>query len=226
MEALNALGLKPICLLPEKTSKPRRVFSIPSIPHLKFPTCPTTNPKSLPDALLSRVLYGNSLALLSPFLRPKLGLALTYEEALQQSISSSSGGEFDTGGGSFEGIVNFATENPIVIGGAFAILAVPLIVSQFLGNSKPFGVESAKTAYAKLADDPTVQLLDIRSLKDLKEVGSPDIRGLKKKPVSVVYKGQDKPSFLQKLSLKFKDPENTTLLILDKYNELHLLFFF
>jgi chitinase domain-containing protein 1 len=47
-------------------------------------------------------------------------------------------------------------------------------------------------------------------------VGSPDIRGLRKKPVPIVYEGEDKPGFLKKLSLKFKEPENTTLFILDK----------
>ncbi|KAL8138460.1 hypothetical protein V2J09_004461 [Rumex salicifolius] len=214
MEAINALGLKPICLLPDKTSKPTGVSSIP---HLKLPTSSSTNQKNLSDTL-SRVLHGNSLILLSPFLSPKQGLALTYQEALQQSINGSSGGEFDTGGGSFDGIVSFASENPIAIGGALAILAVPLIVSQFLGKPKSFGVESAKVAYAKLGDDPNAQLVDIRSLKDVKEMGSPDIRGCKKKPVSIVYKGDDKPGFLKKLSLKFKEPENTTLLILDKFD--------
>ncbi|KAL2468860.1 Rhodanese-like domain-containing protein 4 [Forsythia ovata] len=85
-----------------------------------------------------------------------------------------------------------------------------------LSKSKPWGVESAKNAYAKLADDSNAQLLDIRASGELRQVGSPDSRGLKKKPVAVVYKGEDKPGFLNKLAPKFKEPENTTLFILDK----------
>ncbi|KAJ0042385.1 hypothetical protein Pint_17335 [Pistacia integerrima] len=65
-------------------------------------------------------------------------------------------------------------------------------------------------------EDGSAQLLDIRPPSEFRQVGSPDVRGLGKKPVSIVYKGEDKPGFLKKLSLKFKDPENTTLFILDK----------
>jgi hypothetical protein len=32
----------------------------------------------------------------------------------------------------------------------------------------------------------------------------------------VPYNGEDKNGFLKKLTLRFKDPENTTLVILDK----------
>ncbi|KAJ6679802.1 RHODANESE-LIKE DOMAIN-CONTAINING PROTEIN 4 CHLOROPLASTIC [Salix purpurea] len=62
------------------------------------------------------------------------------------------------------------------------------------------------------------QLLDIRLPVEFRQVGSPDIRGLSKKPVPIVYEGEDKPGFLKKLSLKFKEPENTTLFILDKFD--------
>ncbi|MCD9641396.1 Rhodanese-like domain-containing protein 4, chloroplastic [Datura stramonium] len=68
------------------------------------------------------------------------------------------------------------------------------------------------------SNDAGAQLLDIRAPAELREVGSPDIRDLKKKPVTVVYKGEDKPGFLKKLSLKFKEPEKTTLFILDKFD--------
>ncbi|KAJ6710350.1 RHODANESE-LIKE DOMAIN-CONTAINING PROTEIN 4 CHLOROPLASTIC [Salix koriyanagi] len=62
------------------------------------------------------------------------------------------------------------------------------------------------------------QLLDIRAAVDFRQVGSPDIKGLSKKPASIVYKSEDKPGFLKKLSLKFKEPENITLFILDKFD--------
>uniref|UniRef100_A0A7C8YQ58 Rhodanese domain-containing protein n=1 Tax=Opuntia streptacantha TaxID=393608 RepID=A0A7C8YQ58_OPUST len=214
MEALNALGLKPICVLPDQRSKLRKVFQISAIPSPKssISSNSNTNPLNLREQI-SRNLHG-SLALLASSLSAKFATALTYEEALQQSMTSNSGSDFDVGS-----VIDSIVDNPVLVAGGVAIIALPLVLSRVLGGKpKPFGVESAKNAYAKLADDPNAQLLDIRSLKELREVGTPDVRGLKKKPVSIVYKGEDKPGFLQKLSLRFKEPENTTLYILDKFD--------
>ncbi|KAK8611970.1 hypothetical protein V6N13_132004 [Hibiscus sabdariffa] len=61
-------------------------------------------------------------------------------------------------------------------------------------------------------------LLDIRPLKEIRDVGTPNTRGFGKKPVSVAYNSEDKAGFLKKLSLKFKEPENTTLFIIDKFD--------
>lgn len=152
--------------------------------------------------------------LLSSVLSTGLAKALTYEEALQQSSGSSSS-DFDASE-ILDGVISFTTENPVVIAGGVTILAVPLVLSQVLKKPKPWGVESARSAYAKLGEDVNAQLLDIRAPVEFRKVGSPDIRGLGKKAVSIVYKGEDKPGFLKKLSLKFKEPENTTLFIVDK----------
>lgn len=143
--------------------------------------------------------------------------ALTYEEALQQSVGGSpfSGVDFDVSG-VLDGAFAFATENPVVFAGGLVVLAVPLVFSQLLKKPKPWGVESARNAYARLGEDSSAQLIDIRPSIELRKVGSPDVRGLRKKPVPIVYKGDDKPGFLKKLASKFKDPGNTTLLILDK----------
>ncbi|GKU87953.1 hypothetical protein SLEP1_g2279 [Rubroshorea leprosula] len=164
---------------------------------------------------LSRSLHGG-LALLSSVFTGGFAQALTYEEALQKS-SGSFGSQFESSG-ALDSVVGFVTENPAIIAGGAAILAVPIVLSQVFGKSKPWGVESAKSAYAKLGEDAGAQLLDIRGPKELRKVGSPDVRGLGKKPVSIVYKGQDKPGFLKKISLRFKEPENTTLFILDKFD--------
>ncbi|CBI40498.3 unnamed protein product, partial [Vitis vinifera] len=115
-------------------------------------------------------------------------------------------------------VISFGVENPAVVAGGALILVVPLVLSQLLKKPKPWGVESARNAYAKLGDDATAQLLDIREPVEFRQVGSPDIRGLRKKPVAIPCKGGDKQAFLKKLSLKFKEPENTTLLILDKFD--------
>ncbi|XP_021760335.1 rhodanese-like domain-containing protein 4, chloroplastic [Chenopodium quinoa] len=212
MEALNVVGLKPICVVHDQRGKPRKNSQIPTLPSIKFPQISINPPNFAED--FARKIHGSLVLLASSAFSAKFAGALTYEEALEQSVNADPGAEFDAGS-----VVETIVQNPLIIAGGVAVIAVPLVLSQvFGGKPKPFGVQSAKTAYAKLADEPNAQLLDIRSLKELREVGSPDIRGLKKKAVSIVYRGEDKPGFLQKLSLKFKDPENTTLYILDKFD--------
>ncbi|KAK4483522.1 hypothetical protein RD792_010719 [Penstemon davidsonii] len=204
MEALNSVGLtRSVSVLAKRTESKKNNFPFATISPFKNPSFPNFTTSS-------RTLQGG-LVLLSSVLNSEFAKALTYDEALQQSVSSSSASDIDS-------LISFVSENPLIIGGGVAFLAVPLVVSRLLSMPKPWGVETAKAAYAKLGDDASAQLLDIRSPTEIKQVGSPDIRGLKKKPVAVVYKGDDKPGFLNKLSLRFKEPENTTLFILDKFD--------
>ncbi|KAL0412180.1 UNVERIFIED_CONTAM: Rhodanese-like domain-containing protein 4, chloroplastic [Sesamum latifolium] len=214
MEALNAVGLTPLSVLAKRT-EPRRNLPVATISPFKNQIFSNSS-SSGSSFSFSRSLQGG-LVLLSSVLSSELARALTYEEALQQSVSSSSVSDTDLSG-VLDSFISFASENPIILGGGVAVLAVPLVVSQLLSKPKPWGVETAKSAYAKLGDDENSQLLDIREVAEIKQEGSPDIRGLKKKAVAVVYKGEDKPGFLNKLSLKFKEPENTTLFILDKFD--------
>ncbi|XP_009111413.1 rhodanese-like domain-containing protein 4, chloroplastic [Brassica rapa] len=207
MEALKTASFSPMSVLSEKRSEPRRPFSLPTL----FPPKPISQESFLRS-------FNGGLALLTSVLSSATAPAksLTYEEALQQSVTSPSSFDSD---GFIDGISTFVTDNPLVIAGGVAAFAVPFVLSQVL-NKKPksFGVESAKNAYTKLGTDETAQLLDIRAAADSRQVGSPNIKGLGKKTVSVVYNGEDKDGFLKKLSLKFKDPENTTLFILDKFD--------
>ncbi|GLT84744.1 hypothetical protein SLE2022_029590 [Rubroshorea leprosula] len=216
MEALNATSLTPLSVLCEKRSEPRRISSLPTISASKLSSSATLNRTSptLQDCL-SRSLHGG-LALLSSVFAGDFAQALTYEEGLQP-LTGSSRSEVESSG-VLDTVVGFVTENPAIVAGGAAILAVPIVLSQVFGKSKPWGSESPKSAYAKLGEDAGAQLLDIRGPKEFREVGSPDVRGLGKKPVSIVYKSEDKPGFLKKLSLKFKKPENTTLFILDKFD--------
>ncbi|KAK4415853.1 Rhodanese-like domain-containing protein 4, chloroplastic [Sesamum alatum] len=209
MEALNAAGLTPLSVLAKRT-EPRKSLPAAAISPFKNQIFSNSSSSDSPSFSFSRTLQGG-LVLLSSVLTSELAKALTYDEALEQSVSGSSVSELDS-------LISFASENPIILGGGVAVLAVPLVVSQLLSKPKPWGVETAKNAYAKLGDDEKSQLLDIRAAAEIKQEGSPDLRGLKKKAVAVVYKGEDKPGFLNRLSLKFKEPENTTLFILDKFD--------
>lgn len=185
-------------------------------------------PDAAPRALAAHALRGG-LARLSgtTLVLSHAGAALalpTYEEALRLSSDSGvDGGEFtvtvpDLG---LDGLVDFVTENPIVIAASIAAIALPLLLGQLLGGgagggSKPYAAVSARAAYQRLLEEPGAQLVDIRPLKDAREAGAPDLREANKKAAAVPYKGEDKNGFLKKLALRFKDPENTTLIIIDK----------
>ncbi|KAB2017361.1 hypothetical protein E1A91_D08G158400v1 [Gossypium mustelinum] len=219
MRTLNAAtpSLTPLSVLSETRTETRKAPLLPIASPLKLPNSPAfikTQPAL--HQCFSRTLHGG-LLLLSSLLPNGFAKALSYEEALQQTTGFSSSVDFDPNG-ILDTVVSFVTENPTVIAGGTVALAVPLILSRLLKNPKPWGVESARSAYAKLGDDATAQLLDIRPLKESRDVGSPDIKGFGKKPVSIAYNGEDKPGFLTKLSLKFKEPENTTLFIIDKFD--------
>ncbi|KAK8284421.1 hypothetical protein V6Z12_D08G159000 [Gossypium hirsutum] len=201
MRTLNAAtpSLTPLSVLSETRTETRKAPLLPIASPLKLPNSPAfikTQPAL--HQCFSRTLHGGLLLL--PSLLPNgFAKALSYEEALQQTTGFSSSVDFDPNG-ILDTVVSFVTENPTVIAGGTVALAVPLILSRLLKNPKPWGVESARSAYAKL------------------DVGSPDIKGFGKKPVSIAYNGEDKPGFLTKLSLKFKEPENTTLFIIDKFD--------
>ncbi|CAM8911013.1 unnamed protein product [Rhodiola kirilowii] len=218
MEALNAAALTPSSILSITKPKPRKIQPLPTISHLKFSKQSSPISTNHPQSPKFTTNFHGGLVLLSSIFNAKLASALTYEEALQQSFGSSTSDEFDAGG-VIDSVISFGAENPVIVFGGLAVVAVPLIVSQiFEGPKKAWGVESARNAYAKLGELDEAQLLDIRPLKELKEKGAPNVGGLQKKAVSVVYNGEDKPGFLKKMALKFKEPENTTLFIIDKFD--------
>ncbi|XAR62981.1 hypothetical protein NMG60_11022753 [Bertholletia excelsa] len=199
MEALNVAKLTPISLLSQRNIKPRQTLSLLRPPSLKTSDV--------------------GLVLFSSLLGSGSAQALTYEEALQQTVGTPTSPVVDFGE-IIGGAVDFGSENAALIAGVAAIVAVPVILSRvFSGKPRNWGVESARNAYARLGDDVRAELLDIRAPAELRLVGAPDIRGLRKTPVAVEYRGGDKPGFLRKLALKFKEPESTTLLILDKFDE-------
>ncbi|KAL3325856.1 hypothetical protein AABB24_036869 [Solanum stoloniferum] len=216
METLNAARLTPVSVFSDRRNEPKKIPSF-QFKNLQNSSNFSTNLSRSVEGISRNVQGG--LVLLSSVFTTGLAKALTYEEALQQSTTSTSTNDFDANA-FVETLTDFVSDNPLVTAAGFAVLGLPFIVSQVFGKMpKPsWGVESAKKAYAKLADDESSELVDIRATVELKQVGSPDISGFMKKPVTIVYKGEDKTGFLNKIALKFKEPENTTLFILDKFD--------
>jgi len=103
------------------------------------------------------------------------------------------------------------TANPVAFLAGLAAVGVPLIVFTALATPQTFGSVSAVDAFSSL-EKPNAELLDIRD--DVKLEGSPNLKSLKKKAVQVVYGESD--DFVEKVLAKFKNPEATTLYILDR----------
>uniref|UniRef100_A0A0D9VEF4 Protein THYLAKOID RHODANESE-LIKE, chloroplastic n=1 Tax=Leersia perrieri TaxID=77586 RepID=A0A0D9VEF4_9ORYZ len=165
-------------------------------------------------AALGALLANGGAALAAP---------LSYDETLRLSTDSGGGGggEFALPDLGIGGVIDFVTENPIVAAASVAAVALPVILARALGGgggSKPYGVVSAAAAYRTLVEEPGAQLVDIRAPGEARETGSPDLREARKKAAAVPYDGEDKNGFLKRISLRFKDPENTTLVILDKFD--------
>ncbi|ERN08936.1 rhodanese-like domain-containing protein 4, chloroplastic [Amborella trichopoda] len=226
MEVLNAarLTLTPVSLYKptitsDRKTEPRKLIYHQFATNPKLSTSSNSNPSSNLSEFLSKSLLGTATVLYSSIFGGNSADALTYEEAIEQSLQTfTSGGadSFDLGG-LVDSIVQFGMENPAILAGGATVLAVPLILASFLQKPKGWGVKSAITAYSKLAEDGDSQLLDIRGVEDIRMVGSPDLKSLKKRSVSIPFVS-DKVAFLKKVYAKFKVPTSTTLFILDKYD--------
>ena len=75
------------------------------------------------------------------------------------------------------------------------------------GGSKLYVV--ARAGYQLLLEELNAQLIDIRPLKDARDAITPDLKEAKKKAAAMLYNGEDKNGFMKKLTLRFKDLENT-----------------
>ncbi|KAM2664081.1 hypothetical protein EV1_010550 [Malus domestica] len=167
----------------ESTAIPSAGYDFDTVPTTKLHLPKFSNPTGLKASQESSSWsFHGGLLLLSSVFNAEFAEALSNEEALGQTVSGG-GGDLEVGG-VLDSVISFVTDNPAVIAGGFAVLAVPLILSQVLKPPKPFGVDSARSAYAKLGEEANAQLLDIRSPADFRQFGTPDVKGLGKKAAS------------------------------------------
>lgn len=146
-------------------------------------------------------------------------LALSYDDFVRGVDKATATAESAAGDASFvvdfDAAADFMTANPVALVAGLAAVAVPLVAFRALASPQTFGSVSPVEAFNKLSNPETdAQLLDIRAPEDVKAEGAPNLKSLRKKPVQVAYTG-DTNSFLDKVLAKYKDPESTTLYILD-----------
>uniref|UniRef100_A0A0V0HJC7 Putative ovule protein n=1 Tax=Solanum chacoense TaxID=4108 RepID=A0A0V0HJC7_SOLCH len=111
-------------------------------------------------------------------------------------------------------IDDFFTKYPFFVAGvSFIWLVVIPLAEEYLQKYKFI---SAVDAFAKLRDDPTSQLLDIRDNKSLAYLPSPSLRMFNKSEMQVEFRQGDEDAFVKSVFQKFNDPQNTTLCVIDK----------
>lgn len=111
-------------------------------------------------------------------------------------------------------IDDFFNRNPFFVSGcAFVWLIVIPVAEYYL---KKYKYIFAIDAFRKLRDDPTVQLLDIRDAKAVAALESPSLNYMNKGVVQVEFDAANEAAFVKKVKESFKDPESTSICILDK----------
>lgn len=111
-------------------------------------------------------------------------------------------------------IDDFFNRNPFFVAGCTFIwlVVIPLTQEYF----RKYKFSSAIDAFRKLRDDPNAQLLDIRDVKSLKFMNSPNLKILNKGVVQVPFSEDDEDGFVKKVLGNFEDASSTVVYILDK----------
>lgn len=84
-------------------------------------------------------------------------------------------------------ILGDSNVNPILLLGAVAAVAVPALLFQALNPGSTVKGSSPGNVVATLTEESRAQLLDIRSAADVKAEGSPDLKGTKRRALSLPY---------------------------------------
>ncbi|XP_074334168.1 rhodanese-like domain-containing protein 4A, chloroplastic isoform X2 [Apium graveolens] len=114
-------------------------------------------------------------------------------------------------------IDDFFNRYPFFVAGVtFIWLVVIPLTEDYL---QKFKFISAINAFRKLRDDPSAQLLDIRDDKSLRTLSSPILKILNKNVLQVEYNERDEDGFVKKVLDNFRDPANTTICILDSFDD-------
>nr|GLL42834.1 rhodanese-like domain-containing protein 4A, chloroplastic [Ipomoea trifida] len=111
-------------------------------------------------------------------------------------------------------IDEFFNRYPFFVAGVtFIWLVVIPLTEEYLQKYKFI---SAINAFKKLRDEPSCELLDIRDKRSLAYLGSPNLKILKKSALQVHFVEGNEDAFVKEVLENFRDPENTTVCIVDK----------
>nr|GMD67027.1 rhodanese-like domain-containing protein 4A, chloroplastic [Ipomoea batatas] len=113
-------------------------------------------------------------------------------------------------------IDEFFNRYPFFVAGVtFIWLVVIPLTEEYLQKYKFI---SAINAFKKLRDEPSCELLDIRDKRSLAYLGSPNLKILKKSALQVHFVEGNEETFVKEVLESFREPENTTVCIVDNFD--------
>ncbi|PHT84940.1 Rhodanese-like domain-containing protein 4A, chloroplastic [Capsicum annuum] len=115
-------------------------------------------------------------------------------------------------------IDDFFNKYPFFVAGVtFIWLVVIPLTEEYLQKYKFI---SAVDAFGKLRDDPSSQLLDVRDNKSLAYLPSPSLKMFNKSVLQVEFRqgDGDEVAFVKRVFDNIKDPQNTTLCVIDNFD--------
>ncbi|XP_052115885.1 rhodanese-like domain-containing protein 4A, chloroplastic [Arachis duranensis] len=183
--------------------------------NISFSTLQTHSPSSLQNLLFPQNLLSKSC-----FSLTVIDLFASLPSLADEAAASSPLVESDAGKINLEEILvsidNFFNRYPFFVAGVTFIWLVVIPIAQEYFRKYKF--VSAIDAFRKLRDDPDSQLLDIRDRKNVKFLGSPNLKLLNKEAVKVEFTEGNEDGFVKKVLGRFKEPPNTVLCVLDSFD--------
>lgn len=88
---------------------------------------------------------------------------------------------------STSGLEDYVSQNPAIVAAGVAVVAIGLVIARLVGQGVSAKKISAAKAFDMLSEDDSITFVDLRSKAELNETGSPDLRSIKKKTISLPY---------------------------------------
>lgn len=196
------------CIVMEQLLSRVSGFSACAIPLRCSEYAPGTEASCVPVSFSVAALVASSASLIASV---PPSLALKYDD-----VVSKAGNVVTSSSGDGAGLVEIVSSNPVAVVAGVAAVAVPLIALRASASGQSFGSVSAAAAFAKLSDsEQNAQLLDIRAPEEIRAAGAPNLKSLRKKALQVAYDAED-ASFVAKVVARCRNPEATTLFVLDR----------
>ena len=88
---------------------------------------------------------------------------------------------------STSGLEDYVSQNPAIVAAGVAVVAITLVIARLVGQGVTAKKVSAAKAFDMLSEDDSITFVDLRSKAEQNETGSPDLRSIKMKIVSLPY---------------------------------------
>ena len=116
-------------------------------------------------------------------------------EQTQQQFKLPSDLQYPSGSGlqipreipSTSGLEDYVSQNPAIIAAGVGVVAVGLVIARLVGRGVNVKKLSAAKAFDLLSSGSDIIFIDLRSKQEVNEAGSPDLRSIKRKIISLPY---------------------------------------